>query len=108
MPLTKVSLSEDFFGACYDRLTPSSDKAPAWYCPGCSREKSLQVDYRTIAAAWGALEAEEPSPLADADIRTRSCARLREIAEMLTSAQQPSRLLNVAQVDALCQALAAA
>ena len=36
-PLAKVSLGHDFFGRVYDRLTPASDRSPAWYWSSESR-----------------------------------------------------------------------
>ena len=108
VPLTKISLSADFFGDSYDRLTPSSDKSPAWYCPTCSKEKSLLVDYRSIAGAWKAQTAGQPSPLADLSARQRCCKRLREIGATLLDAKLPQRLLDVDRVDSLCQEIATA
>jgi len=107
LALTKISLGRDFFGDSYDRLTPMTDKAPAWYCPPCSKQKAMQVDYRVIAAAWVAFCAGEPSPLADADIHQRSRARLDEIHRYLTSGEAVSgRLLDVGRVADLRRFLA--
>src|SRR2546426_11875252 len=32
----------------YDRLSPSADLSPKWYCERCSVEKNLQRDFRDI------------------------------------------------------------
>src|SRR5437899_1430519 len=32
VPLMKISLGRDFFGRVYDRLSPSADLSPKWYC----------------------------------------------------------------------------
>ena len=46
--LMKLSLGKDFFGRTYDRLSPSTDQSPKWYCEGCSMQKNLQRDFRDI------------------------------------------------------------
>ena len=48
VPLMKISLGRDFFGRVYDRLSPSSDLSPKWYCDRCSVVKNLQRDFRDI------------------------------------------------------------
>src|SRR5512141_114345 len=48
--LMKLSLGKDFFGRIYDRLSPSTDQSPKWYCEGCSMQKNLQRDFRDITA----------------------------------------------------------
>jgi len=81
VPLAKVSLGHDFFGRVYDRLTPSSDRTPAWYCPPCSEEKTMQLDLRAIREA-----AQGPgpdTPLSRPGELERAVARLREIAARL-------------------------
>jgi len=78
-PLAKVSLGHDFFGRVYDRLTPSSDRSPAWYCPPCSEEKAMQLDLRAIREA-----AQGPdTPLGRPGELERAVARLREVAARL-------------------------
>ena len=46
--LMKLSLGKDFFGRTYDRLSPSTDQSPKWYCESCSMQKNLQRDFRDI------------------------------------------------------------
>ncbi len=104
-PLSKISLARDFFGGMYDRLTPASDKSPAWYCPACSEIKRMQTDYRLIDAAWTDYHRGKPSPLETPEHRDRACARLAEIATRLGNAQ---RLLTVQQVTRLQQRIEAA
>lgn len=90
-PLAKVSLGRDFFGRAYDRLTPASDRAPAWYCPRCSEEKRMQSDYRVIKAAAEALAAGADSPLADSQARDRALERLGRIVERLRAGLAPGQ-----------------
>jgi hypothetical protein len=102
VPLAKVSLGHDFFGRVYDRLTPTSDRSPAWYCPPCSEEKAMQLDLRAIGEAAGA----DDSPLAQAGELERAAARLREIAARLKAgfdADTPfhGKLLAVGEVETL-------
>lgn len=104
-PLAKVSLGRDFFGRAYDRLTPASDRSPAWYCPRCSEEKRMQTDFRVVAAAAEALAAGTDSPLQDAQSRARATARLAEIVRRLGAGWEGSpfaqKLLQPAPVEAL-------
>lgn len=60
-PLMKFSLGKDFFGRPYDRLSPSSDKSPKWYCEGCSMQKNLQRDFRDILGEFDKLTAGQGS-----------------------------------------------
>ena len=46
--LMKLSLGKDFFGRAYDRLSPSTDQSPKWYCEQCSMQKNLQRDFHDI------------------------------------------------------------
>lgn len=107
LPLSKVSLARDFFGGVYDRLTPASDKSPAWYCPTCSAEKRMQTDYRLIAAAWADYRAGRPSPLNALASRKRACLWLRETARRLGGGGA-QRLLTEAQVTELYKQIEAA
>jgi hypothetical protein len=105
-PLAKVSLGRDFFGRAYDRLTPASDRSPAWYCPRCSEEKRMQSDYRVIKAAAEALAAGAESPLADPKTRDRAAERLGRIVERLGAGLAPGqpfaqKLLTAPEVEAL-------
>jgi hypothetical protein len=101
-PLAKVSLGHDFFGRVYDRLTPASDRSPAWYCPPCSEEKGMQLDLRAIREA---AQAGPGGPLDPPGELDRAVARLRKIAARLAEGYQPGtpfhgRLLAAADVAA--------
>jgi len=109
-PLAKVSLGRDFFGRAYDRLTPASDKSPAWYCPRCSEEKRMQSDYRVIQAAAEALAAGTDSPLSDAQTRERALTRLKQVVERLGAGMGPGqpfaqKLLTTADAERLLAGL---
>jgi len=109
-PLAKVSLGRDFFGRTYDRLTPSSDRSPAWYCPRCSDEKRMLSDYRVIKAAAEALAGGGESPLADPGTRDRALERLGGIVARLGSGFAPGqpfaqKLLTPAEAEALLSGL---
>lgn len=109
-PLAKVSLGRDFFGRAYDRLTPASDKSPAWYCPRCSEEKRMQSDYRVIQAAAEALAAGADSPLGDAQTRERALTRLKQVVERLGAGMGPGqpfaqKLLTTADAERLLAGL---
>src|SRR5690349_24922546 len=81
--LVKLSLGKDFFGRSYDRLSPSSDQSPKWYCESCSMHKNLQRDFRDIKAEFEKLHAGQPSELSAPERLQRSRLRLREIAAVL-------------------------
>lgn len=89
----KFSLGKDFFGRPYDRLSPSSDKSPKWYCEACSMHKNLQRDFRDIRAEYDKLSAGQGSELAKGDEFRRASVRMREIAIILDAAQGQSPLL---------------
>ncbi len=76
-PLMKLSLGKDFFGRPYDRLSPSADQNPRWYCEVCSLHKNLQ----------------------------RAQTRLREIAALLDGREGGSPLINVGEVTSLLHRL---
>src|SRR5205085_6680324 len=61
--LMKFSLGKDFFGRPYDRLSPSSDQSPQWYCESCSMQKNLQRDFRDIRTEYDKLIAGQMSEL---------------------------------------------
>ncbi len=67
VPLTKISLGRDFFGRVYDRLSPSADLSPKWYCDRCSVEKNLQRDFRDIKGELDKLSKGTASALSQAD-----------------------------------------
>jgi hypothetical protein len=92
-PLMKFSLGKDFFGRPYDRLSPSSDQSPKWYCEACSMHKNLQRDFRDIRAEYDKLSVGQGSELAKGDELRRASVRLREIMIILDAAQGQSPLL---------------
>ena len=100
-PLLKLSLGKDFFGRTYDRLSPSSDQRPKWYCESCSMQKNLQRDFRDILAEFDKLSTGQPSELAAADQLQRAHLRLREVAALLSNQAAGARLLDPAEVNAL-------
>lgn len=92
-PLMKLSLGKDFFGRAYDRLSPSSDQSPKWYCEPCSMQKNLQRDFRDIRAEFDKLAAGQSSELSNAEAFQRATLRLREIAAILGNNAAPSPFL---------------
>jgi len=100
-PLMKFSLGKDFFGRPYDRLSPSSDKSPKWYCEGCSMQKNLQRDFRDILGEFDKLMAGQGSTLFTQEEFQRASLRLREIAALLDGTQGPSPLLTESDVKKL-------
>lgn len=104
-PLIKFSLGKDFFGRPYDRLSPSSDQSPKWYCAACSMHKNLQRDFRDIRAEYDKLSAGQGSELAKGDEFLRASVRLREIITILEAAQGQSPLLAGPDVRLLMERL---
>ncbi len=104
-PLMKYSLGKDFFGRPYDRLSPSSDQSPRWYCTACSMHKNLQRDFRDIRAEYDKLSAGQGSELAKGDEFLRASVRLREIITILEAAQGQSPLLAGPDVRLLIERL---
>ena len=104
-PLMKFSLGKDFFGRPYDRLSPSSDQRPQWYCAECSMHKNLQRDFRDIRAEYDKLSAGQGSELTKGDEFLRSSIRLREMITILDSAQNQSPLLTDQDVRLLMERL---
>lgn len=102
-PLTKFSLGKDFFGRPYDRLSPSSDQNPKWYCAACSVHKNLQRDFRDIRAEFDKLSAGQGSEISKADEFRRAWLRLREIMTILRESQQQSPFLNDRDVALLME-----
>ena len=102
-PLMKLSLGKDFFGRTYDRLSPSSDASPKWYCEPCSMQKNLQRDFRDIKAEIDKLHSGQASSLTAADQLQRAHLRLREIQALLGSQVSGTRLVEPADVASLLQ-----
>ncbi len=105
-PLMKLSLGKDFFGRAYDRLSPSTDQSPKWYCEPCSMMKNLQRDFRDIRSELTKLKKGEASALQKAEEFQRAQLRVREIATIAGSTA-PSPLLPAADVSALSNELQA-
>jgi len=103
--LMKLSLGKDFFGRIYDRLSPSTDQSPKWYCEGCSMQKNLQRDFRDITAEIDKLAAGQISQLSKPDEFQRAGLRLREIAALLGAAQKDSPLLASGEVNRVLERL---
>lgn len=103
--LMKISLGKDFFGRTYDRLSPSTDQSPKWYCEGCSMQKNLQRDFRDITAEIDKLAAGQTSQLSKPDEFQRAALRVREIVALLDAAQNHSPLLASGEVNRLLERL---
>jgi hypothetical protein len=97
----KLSLGKDFFGRAYDRLSPSSDQSPKWYCEPCSMQKNLQRDFRDIRAEFEKLSAGQTSELSKAETFQRAGLRLREIAAILRATGDQSLFLAAPDVAQL-------
>lgn len=104
-PLLKLSLSKDFFGRPYDRLSPQSDHNPQWYCTPCSMHKNLQRDFRDIGVELDKLRADQGSELSKGDEFRRATLRLQEILTILSAPQQHSPFLNSSEVRLLMERL---
>ena len=102
-PLMKLSLGKDFFGRTYDRLSPSSDASPKWYCESCSMQKNLQRDFRDIKAEIDKLSSGQTSADTAPDQLQRAHLRLREIQALLGSQVSGARLIDPADVTTLLQ-----
>ena len=103
--LMKLSLGKDFFGRAYDRLSPSSDQSPKWYCESCSMQKNLQRDFRDISTETDKLVAGQTSELSKSDEFQRATLRVREIVALLDAAQTHSALLASGEVARLLERL---
>ncbi len=99
--LMKLSLGKDFFGRTYDRLSPSTDQSPKWYCEGCSMQKNIQRDFRDILGEFDKLAAGQASNLSTQEEFQRASLRLREITMILTRTAGRSPFLNAADVTQL-------
>ena len=103
--LMKLSLGKDFFGRTYDRLSPSTDQSPKWYCESCSMQKNLQRDFRDITAEIDKLAAGQTSHLSAPDEFQRATLRVREIVALLDAAHNRSSLLASGEVNRLLERL---
>ena len=103
--LMKLSLGKDFFGRTYDRLSPSTDQSPRWYCEGCSMQKNLQRDFRDITAEIDKLGSGQTSQLSTSDEFQRALLRLREIVALLDAAGNRSSLLASSEVERVLERL---
>lgn len=99
--LMKLSLGKDFFGRPYDRLSPSTDQSPKWYCEGCSMQKNLQRDFRDIRGEFDKFSAGQGSALSDQEEFQRASLRLREITVILTGTSTQSPFLTPTDVTQL-------
>ncbi|MCX5724193.1 MAG: hypothetical protein NTX84_06700 [Nitrospirae bacterium] len=99
--LMKLSLGKDFFGRTYDRLSPSTDQSPKWYCEICSMQKNIQRDFRDILGEFDKLAAGHGSILSIQEEFQRASLRLREIAAILTGMAGQSPFLTSAAVTQL-------
>ncbi|OQW33507.1 MAG: hypothetical protein A4E19_03710 [Nitrospira sp. SG-bin1] len=104
-PLTKLSLGKDFFGRPYDRLSPSTDQNPKWYCAPCSIHKNLQRDLRDIRAEFDKLRAGQSSELSKGDEFRRASLRLQEIMTIVRATQQQSPFFSDHDVTLLMERL---
>lgn len=100
-PLMKLSLGKDFFGRPYDRLSPSADQSPKWYCELCSMQKNLQRDYRDIRSEFEKLKMGDGSMLDRLEELQRAQLRLREIVTLLSASTTPQALLTSGDVAQL-------
>ena len=105
VPLMKVSLGRDFFGRVYDRLSPSADLSPKWYCDACSVEKNLQRDFRDIKGEFDKLSKGAASALSQADQLDRATLRVKEIAAMIAANALKQMLLKPDEVSTLARSL---
>jgi hypothetical protein len=103
--LMKYSLGKDFCGRPYDRLSPSSDQSPKWYCAACSMHKNLQRDFRDIRAEYDKLSTGQGSELAKGNEFLRASVRLREIMTILGAEPGQSPLLAGQDVKLLMERL---
>lgn len=103
--LMKFSLGKDFFGRTYDRLSPSTDQSPKWYCEGCSMQKNLQRDFRDISAELDKLGAGQSSQLSNPDELQRAALRLREVVALLDAGLNRSPLLASGDVKRVLERL---
>ncbi|MBX3235630.1 MAG: hypothetical protein KF814_05720 [Nitrospiraceae bacterium] len=103
--LMKLSLGKDFFGRTYDRLSPSSDQSPKWYCEPCSMIKNLQRDFRDIRSEFDKLAKGQSSAVSEPEAKQRAQLRLQEIATIAGAQPSGSTLLDAADVKQLIDRL---
>jgi hypothetical protein len=103
--LMKLSLGKDFFGRTYDRLSPSTDQNPKWYCESCSMQKNFQRDFRDITAEIDKMGTGQPSQLSTPDEFQRAGLRLREIVALLDATEKHSSLLASGEVTRVLERL---
>lgn len=101
----KLSMGKDFFDRTYDRLSPSSDRTPRWYCEPCSMHKNLQRDVRDIRIEWDKLNGGQTSLLTESGQLQRARLRLQEIAAVLATDVARSGLVDIQEVNDLMQHL---
>ena len=99
--LMKLPLGKAFFGRTYDRLSPSTDQSPKWYCEGCSMQKNIQRDFRDILGEFDKLAAGQASTLSTQEEFQRAALRLREITTILAGTAGHSPFLKTADVTQL-------
>ena len=90
---------EGLFRPTYDRLSPSTDQSPKWYCESCSMQKNLQRDFRDITAEIDKLASGQASQLSKPDELQRAALRVREIVALLDVARTRSPLLASSEVN---------
>ncbi|MDF2460296.1 MAG: hypothetical protein K0S79_2712 [Nitrospira sp.] len=100
-PFMKLSMGKDFFGRSYDRLSPSRDQSPKWYCDLCSMYKNLQRDCRDIRGEWDKVVDGLPSELTHSDGMHRARLRLQEVAAILSTQRVASSMIDPHEVNAL-------
>ncbi|MGA6829230.1 hypothetical protein ACO9S2_16695 [Nitrospira sp. NS4] len=104
-PVIKYSLGKDLFGRPYDRLSPSADQSPKWYCETCSMHKTLQRDFRDIRTEYDKLTVSQPSELSKGEEFRRAFLRLREILTILNAQPGRSPFLSESEVLLLMERL---
>jgi hypothetical protein len=103
--LMKLSLGKDFFGRTYDRLSPSADQSPKWYCERCSMLKNLQRDFRDIRAEFDKLTKGQSSAVSEPEAKQRAQIRLQEIVAIAGAQGTGSSLLNLSDIKQLLDQL---
>ncbi len=105
-PLYKLSLGKDFFDRPYDRLSPSADRSPKWYCATCSLQKNLQRDFRDIQEELAKWNAGQRSELDHSDQLERARLRLQEITLLVDKADANAPFLTRNDVIGVMEDLA--